>query len=48
MNIRVLGAHNTESRTTRYMSLLVDGILALDAGGLTSSLSFNALFSVSL
>lgn len=42
MNIRVLGAHNTESRTTRYMSLLVDGVLALDAGGLTSSLSFNA------
>jgi ribonuclease BN (tRNA processing enzyme) len=40
MKIKVLGAHNTESRNTSYMSLLVDGVLALDAGGLTSSLSF--------
>jgi ribonuclease BN (tRNA processing enzyme) len=40
MNIRVLGAHNSESQNTRYMTLLVDGVLALDAGGLTSSLSF--------
>jgi ribonuclease BN (tRNA processing enzyme) len=40
MKIKVLGAHNTESRNTRYMSLLVDDILVLDAGGLTSSLSF--------
>ena len=40
MKIRVLGAHNTESLNTRYSSLLVDGTLALDAGGLTSSLSF--------
>jgi ribonuclease BN (tRNA processing enzyme) len=40
MKIKVLGAHNTESRKTRNTCLLVDGILALDAGGLTSSLSF--------
>jgi ribonuclease BN (tRNA processing enzyme) len=40
MKIKVLGAHNTESNNTRYTSLLVDGILALDAGGLTSGLSF--------
>ncbi len=40
MKIKVLGAHNTESGRTRYPCLLVDGILALDAGGLTSSLSF--------
>jgi ribonuclease BN (tRNA processing enzyme) len=40
MKIRVLGAHNTESRETRNITLLVDDILALDAGGLTSSLSF--------
>jgi ribonuclease BN (tRNA processing enzyme) len=40
MKIKLLGTHNTESRTTRLMSLLVDGVLALDAGGLTSSLSF--------
>jgi ribonuclease BN (tRNA processing enzyme) len=40
MRINVLGAHNSESKNTRYISLLVDGILALDAGGLTSGLSF--------
>jgi ribonuclease BN (tRNA processing enzyme) len=40
MKIKILGAHNTESRTTKLMSLLIDDILALDAGGLTSSLSF--------
>jgi len=42
MNIKVLGAHNRESRNTKYMSLLIDGVLALDAGGLTSTLSFRA------
>ena len=40
MKIKVLGAHNTESRSTRFMNLLVDNVLALDAGGITSSLSF--------
>jgi ribonuclease BN (tRNA processing enzyme) len=39
MNILFLGAHNTESQNTRLVSLLVDGVLALDAGGITSSLS---------
>ncbi|MDP2917736.1 MAG: MBL fold metallo-hydrolase [Dehalococcoidia bacterium] len=42
MKIKLLGAHNRESRTERYMCLLIDGVLALDAGGLTSSLSFKA------
>jgi phosphoribosyl 1,2-cyclic phosphodiesterase len=40
MKIRVLGAHNTESLNTRYMSLLVDDVLAIDAGCLTSTLTF--------
>ncbi|MBN1190813.1 MAG: MBL fold metallo-hydrolase [Dehalococcoidales bacterium] len=40
MMIKVLGAHNSESRHTRHTCLLVDGFLALDAGGLTSALSF--------
>jgi len=40
MNIRFLGAHNTESRNKKLVSLLIDDALALDAGGLTSSLSF--------
>ncbi|MDP6512342.1 MAG: MBL fold metallo-hydrolase, partial [SAR202 cluster bacterium] len=40
MELRILGAHNMESRDTRFEAHLVDGILALDAGGLTRSLSF--------
>jgi len=39
MELEILGAHNCESESTRLTSLLVDGILALDAGGLTSTLS---------
>jgi ribonuclease BN (tRNA processing enzyme) len=39
MEIRVLGAHNTESATTRMTSLLVDEVLAVDTGALTCSLS---------
>jgi ribonuclease BN (tRNA processing enzyme) len=42
MEIRVLGAHNCESKNTRLTSLLVDNKLALDASSLTSSLSFKA------
>ena len=40
MEVRFLGAHNCESVVTRCVSILVDGVLALDAGGLTSGLSF--------
>ncbi|HEX78666.1 MAG TPA: MBL fold metallo-hydrolase [Dehalococcoidia bacterium] len=39
MKIGFLGAHNTESRDSRLVSLLIDDVLALDAGGLTSSLT---------
>jgi ribonuclease BN (tRNA processing enzyme) len=39
MEIRVLGAHNVESTTSKLVSLLVDNILAVDVGSLTSSLS---------
>jgi ribonuclease BN (tRNA processing enzyme) len=42
MNIRVLGAHNCESESSRLISLLIDDVLAIDAGALTSSLSFEA------
>ena len=42
MEIRVLGAHNCESQTSRFVSLLIDDTLAIDAGGLTSSLSLEA------
>ena len=40
MEIKLLGAHNLESANTRLVSLLVDGVLAIDAGSLTSNLSF--------
>ena len=42
MELEILGAHCYESRDTRLVSLLVDQTLAIDAGGLTSSLSFSA------
>ena len=40
MHIRLLGVHQGESRTTKFVSILVDEVLALDAGSLTSSLTF--------
>ncbi len=42
MNIKFLGAHNCESQNTKFISLLIDNVIAIDAGGLTSSLSFTA------
>lgn len=39
MDIRILGAHNFESQTTRCVCFLIDDNLAIDAGGLTSGLS---------
>ena len=39
MEIQILGAHCLEVGSARLTSLLVDGILAVDAGGLTSTLS---------
>jgi len=41
VKIKVLGAHNAESKHTRLTSLLIDDILAVDAGNLTSDLSFS-------
>jgi ribonuclease BN (tRNA processing enzyme) len=40
VEIRILGAHNIESKTTGTISLLIDGVLAIDAGALTSRLTF--------
>ena len=42
MNISLLGAHNLESCDTGYTCLVVDDVLAIDAGGLTANLSFPA------
>jgi len=46
MNVRFLGAHNCDSRTTAFPTILIDGILALDAGGLTSGLSLEEQFKL--
>ena len=40
MELRVLGAHNLESKGHRMESHLIDGVLALDAGSLTRALTF--------
>src|SRR4030043_1729877 len=41
MKVLILGAHSSEAEGQRMVSLLVDGTLALDAGGLSSSLSLS-------
>ena len=46
MKIKFLGAHNTESQSTKLLSLLVDDILVFDAGGLTSSLSISSQLKI--
>ena len=40
MHIRLLGVHQGESRNTKFLSILVDEVLAVDAGSLTSGLTF--------
>ena len=40
MKIRFLGTHNAESIKTRLVTILVDNVLALDAGSLASELTF--------
>ena len=39
MDIRILGAHNSETINSSCVSLLIDGQLAVEAGGLTSRLA---------
>lgn len=39
MNLRILGAHGNEAKGVRLTSFLLDDILAVDAGGLTTSLT---------
>ena len=41
MKVQILGAHNIESHDAKCISLLIDDVLAIDAGALTSSLSFS-------
>lgn len=42
MNIRFLGAHNREAQRAAYSCLLIDGVLAVDAGALTARLPMEA------
>ncbi|MBI2848891.1 MAG: 3',5'-cyclic-nucleotide phosphodiesterase [Chloroflexi bacterium] len=42
MDIQILGAHQGESDRFRCISILVDDVLAVDAGSITSSLSWDA------
>ncbi len=39
MDIRILGAHNGETTSSSCVSFLIDGEMAIEAGGLTSRLS---------
>ncbi|MCH7605621.1 MAG: MBL fold metallo-hydrolase [Chloroflexi bacterium] len=39
MEVRVLGAHSLESRDTKHTCMLIDGVLGMDAGSLTSTLN---------
>jgi len=41
MKVKLLGAHGLESTATKFMSILIDDALALDAGTLASSLSLS-------
>jgi len=43
VKIHVFGAHNTESESAKYTCFLIDDAFAVDAGALTSSMSFRAL-----
>ena len=40
MIVKFLGTHNAESKNTRLVSLLIDSVLAVDAGSLVSELTF--------
>ena len=40
MKIRFIGAHNSESKKTRYATIIIDDKIAIDAGCLASELTF--------
>jgi len=42
MNVKLLGAHCGESENAKFVSIFIDDTVAIDAGGLTSSISFQA------
>jgi ribonuclease BN (tRNA processing enzyme) len=46
MKIRLLGAHALEDRDNRLACCLIDGILAIDAGSLTATLTFQEQLNI--
>ncbi len=46
MQIKILGAHNTGSKNSRLSGVLIDGVIALDAGSLATTLSFEEQLSL--
>ena len=46
MNIKILGAHSCGTQSAKLTSLLIDDVLALDAGSLSSSLPMSALTKI--
>jgi len=46
MKIQFLGTHNRESLNSRFISILIDNAIAVDAGGLTSGLTFQSQQSI--
>ena len=47
MRVRILGAHNFQSKDTRPVSILIDDVLCIDAGSLTTALTFQEQARVS-
>ena len=41
MKIKFLGTYNSQSKKTKFVTILIDDILALDAGCLSSELTFS-------
>lgn len=46
MRITIIGAHQAETRSARFTTILVDGGLAIDAGSLASGLTLDEQFNV--
>lgn len=43
MEIRVIGAHNFETRETRHTCFIIDGVIAIDAGSIASGCNLEQL-----
>ena len=41
MQVRILGAHANQSRETRPISILIDDVLCIDAGSISTALTFD-------